>query len=51
MPGAPKEFDENTKEAFEAFCGFENFEERVLAYPYVDKNVIDFLINKAKSQP
>ena len=46
-----KEFDENTKEAFEAFCGFENFEERVLAYPYVDKNVIDFLINKAKSQP
>ena len=40
-------FDSSTQQAYEAFCGWENFEERVLPFPYVDKNVISFLVDKA----
>jgi len=43
-------YDEKTKEAFTNFCGWENFEERTHEGDIVDKNVIEYLINKADQQ-
>jgi uncharacterized Ntn-hydrolase superfamily protein len=33
--------------AFDSFCGIENFEERMLEGNYIDKKVLEFLINKS----
>lgn len=41
------QFDEKTKEAYEAFCGFENYEERVVEGAFIDKTVLEKLLEKA----
>jgi uncharacterized Ntn-hydrolase superfamily protein len=43
------EYNEQTKKAFNNFCGWENFEERVNEGLIVDKNVLDVLLKKAKT--
>lgn len=43
-----QEFDQETIKAFNDFCGWENFEERVNEGNIVDKNVLKFLLRKAK---
>jgi uncharacterized Ntn-hydrolase superfamily protein len=40
-------FDELTKLAFENYCGWENFEERINPGNIVDKLVIDYLLDQA----
>jgi len=40
------EFDAPTKKAYEDFCGWENFEERINEGKIVDKNVLDYLLKK-----
>lgn len=40
-------YDDDTKKAFNDFCGWENFEERINSGDIVDKNVIEHLFNKA----
>jgi hypothetical protein len=42
-------FDIATKNAYESFCGIENFEERMLEGNYVDKKVLEFLIDKSST--
>lgn len=42
-------FDEKTKNAYKNFCEFENFEERLCEGDFVDKRVIEFLLNKGKA--
>lgn len=39
-------YDEKTIQAFDAFCGWENLEERTHKGNIVDRNVIEFLFNK-----
>lgn len=41
-------YDEKTKAAYNYFCGWENFEERTHEGNIVDKNVIEYLLNKVK---
>lgn len=43
-------YDELTREAFKAFCGWENFEERINEGNIVDKNVIDHLFKMTEKQ-
>ncbi len=40
-------YDDNTKNAYLAFCGWENFEERINEGNIVDCNVIKFLLEKS----
>lgn len=40
-------FSGDARKAFDDFCGIENFEERMLEGNYVDKNVLEFLLNKS----
>lgn len=40
-------YDESTKKAYFDFCGIENFEERICEGNFVDKKVLEFLLNKA----
>lgn len=40
-------YDESTKRAYFDFCGIENFEERICEGNFVDKKVLEFLLNKA----
>lgn len=41
-------YDDKTKAAYNYFCGWENFEERTHEGNIVDKNVIEYLLNKVK---
>ncbi len=43
-----QEFDTETIKAYNDFCGWENFEERINEGNIVDKNVLKFLLRKAK---
>ena len=43
-----QEFDLETIKAFNDFCGWENFKERINEGNIVDKNVLKFLLRKAK---
>jgi uncharacterized Ntn-hydrolase superfamily protein len=43
------QYNEPTKKAFSDFCGWENFEERINEGNIVDKNVLDYLLKKAKA--
>jgi len=43
-----REFDVETIKAFNDFCGWENFEERINEGQIVDRNVLKFLMRKAK---
>jgi uncharacterized Ntn-hydrolase superfamily protein len=43
------EYNDQTRKAFDNFCGWENFEERVNEGLIVDKNVLDVLLKKAKT--
>jgi len=40
---------EKTKNAYKNFCEFENFEERLCEGDFVDKRVIEFLLDKGKA--
>ncbi|WP_091545752.1 DUF1028 domain-containing protein [Alkaliphilus peptidifermentans] len=41
-------FDQLTQNAYFAFCGVENFEERLCEGSYIDKNVLNILIEKSE---
>lgn len=40
-------YDEDTRNSFEQCCGVENFEERLIPGPWLDKNILEFLVRKA----
>lgn len=40
-------FDDRTHNAYKDFCGIENFEERICQGNIVDRNVLNFLVDKA----
>jgi len=41
------EYDGETRKSYEQFCGVENFEERMVKGPWLDRNVLEFLEKKA----
>lgn len=40
-------FEGQIRNAFDAFCGIENFEERMLEGNFIDKKVLEFLVDKS----
>jgi len=41
--------DARSSDAYKNFCEFENFEERLCEGDFVDKRVIEFLLDKGKA--